>query len=144
MDKGKTLVRKLGQKIKVEDKNDVKLEEVPEPSKEDCEHQQLSNDNKDKISLFTKKEGQPVQDRVTAETFSEKKTVATEKIAVKEENIQAQQRSPITILSEDEGYLLEEDEFTIKTETRVGSCREFSSLEEKTVTPKKRKTKVKV
>ena len=103
---GKTLVRKLGQKIKVEDKKDVKLEEVPEPSKEDCEHQQLSDDNKDKSSLFTKKEGQPVQDRVTAETFSEKKIVATEKIAVKEENIQAQQRSPVTILSKDEGYLL--------------------------------------
>ena len=66
VDKGKTVVRKLGQKIKVEDKKDVKLEEVPEPSKEDCEHQQLSDDNKDKSSLFTKKEGQPVQDRVTA------------------------------------------------------------------------------
>ena len=51
---GKTLVRKLGQKIKVEDKKDVKLEEVPEPSKEDCEHQQLSDDNKDKRSLFKK------------------------------------------------------------------------------------------
>ena len=48
-----------------------------------------------------------MQDRVTVETFSEKKTVATEKIVVKEENIQAQQRSPITILLEDEGYLLE-------------------------------------
>ena len=35
-----------------------------------------------------------MQDRVTAETFSEEKTIATEKIAVKEENIQAQQRAP--------------------------------------------------
>ena len=32
---------------------------------------------------------------------------------------------------------------TVKTETRVGSCKEFSSLEEKIVRPKKRRTKVK-
>ena len=56
VDKGKTLVRKLGQKIKVEDKKDIKLEEVPEPSNEDYEHQQSSADNKAKSSLFTEKE----------------------------------------------------------------------------------------
>ena len=39
VDKGKTLVRKLGQKIKSEDKKEVKLEEVIEPSNVDYEHQ---------------------------------------------------------------------------------------------------------
>ena len=38
MDKGQTLVRKLGQKVKSEDKKEVKLEEVTEPSKGDHEH----------------------------------------------------------------------------------------------------------
>ena len=42
VDKGKTLVRKLGQKIKSKDK----LEEVPEPSNAEYEHQQSSADNK--------------------------------------------------------------------------------------------------
>ena len=54
MDKGRTLVRKLGQKIKSEDKKEVKLEEKTEPSKEDYEHQQPSADNKGKGSLFIK------------------------------------------------------------------------------------------
>ena len=39
VDKGKTLVRKLGQKIKSEDKKEVKHEEAPEPSKGNYEHQ---------------------------------------------------------------------------------------------------------
>ena len=39
VDKGKTLVRKLGQKIKFEDKKEVKLEEAPKPSKGNYEHQ---------------------------------------------------------------------------------------------------------
>ena len=73
----------------------------------------------------------------------EEKIVVTKEIAVKEENIQVQQRSAITILSEDEGYLLEEDEFMVKAETRVDSCRKFSSLEDKTIRPKKNKIKVK-
>ena len=47
-------MRKLGQKIKSEDKKEVKLEEVPEPSNADYEHQQSSADNKAKSSLFTK------------------------------------------------------------------------------------------
>ena len=56
-----------------------------------------------------------MQDRATTETFMKEKIVITEQTAVKEESIQVQQRSPITILSEDEGYLLEEYEFAVKT-----------------------------
>ena len=68
--------------------------------------------------------------------------VITKEIVVKEENIQVQQRSPITILSEDEGYLLEEDEFTVKTDSRVNTYRECCSQEDKAKRSKKKKTKV--
>ena len=74
----------------------------------------------------------------------EDKIVVTEKIAVKEENIQVQQRSPITILSEDEGYLLEEDESIAKTQVNIGTCKEFSTLENKIVRPRNNKNKVEV
>ena len=86
VDKGQTLVRKLGQKVKFEDKKEFKLEEETKPSKADYEHQQPSADNKDKSSLFIKEEDQPVKNMAPAEAFSEEKTVVIEKIAVKEEN----------------------------------------------------------
>ena len=54
MDKGKTLIRKLGKKVKSEDKKDVKLEKMIEPSKEDYEPQQLSADTKGKSLVFIK------------------------------------------------------------------------------------------
>ena len=77
MDKGKTLVRKLGQKIKSEDKKEIKLEEVPAPLKNDNERQKFSADSKGKYSLFTLKEDQPVQDRATAEAVMKQKIAAT-------------------------------------------------------------------
>ena len=45
----------------------------------------------------------------------------------------------LELFPEDEGYLLEGDELTVKAETRVGTYREFSSQEDKTV-PKRKKT----
>ena len=90
VDKGKTLVKKLGQKIKSEDKKEVKLEEVPDPSNAGYEHQQSSADNKAKSSLFTEKEDHPVRDRALAETFMKEEIVVTKDIAVKEESIQVQ------------------------------------------------------
>ena len=70
------------------------------------------------------------------------KTVVTEQIAIKEENIQVRPRSPINILSEDEVYLLEEYESIAKTKARVGTCKEFSTLENKTVRPRKNKNRI--
>ena len=116
---------------------------MTEPSKGDYEPQKFSADSKGKSLLFTKKEDQPLQDRAPAETFMEEKIVVTEKVAVEKENIKVQQRSPITILSEDEGYLLEGDELTVNDESMVGTHREFYSQEDKTVRPKKKKIKVK-
>ena len=137
-------MRKLGQKVKTEDKKEVKLEEVPEPLKDDNEPQMSSADIKGKYSLFTEKKEQPMQHLTPAEVFSKDKTAATEKVTVQEEEIQTQQRSPITILSEDEGYLLEEDQSIAKSEARFDSCKEFSTLENKTVRPRRKKNRVEV
>ena len=62
---------------------------------------------------------------------------------MEEEDAKIQQRSPITVLSEDEGYLLEGNELTIKYEAGDGTYRECSSQEDNTVRPKKKKIKVK-
>ena len=131
VDKGQTLVRKLGQKVKFEDKKEFKLEEETKPSKADYEHQQPSADNKDKSSLFIKEEDQPVQNRAPVETLINEKIVLIEKVTMKEEEDKVQQRSPITILSEDEGYLLEGDELTVHAESRINTHKEFYSQEDK-------------
>ena len=57
-----------------------------------------------------------------AEDFSKGKAVVTEKIVEQKEDFQTQQRIPITILSEDEGYLLEEDEPIAKAEAETDIC----------------------
>ena len=93
--------------------------------------------------MFTHKETQPVQNEAPAEALIDEKIVFTEKVLGDEENTKVQQRSPITILSEDEGYLLEGDESTVSAKTRDGTQREFYSQEDKTVMPKKNKIKVK-
>ena len=56
MDKGQTLIRKLGKKVKSEYKKCVKAEEVTEPSKKYVESQQPSIDNKGKGLLIIEKE----------------------------------------------------------------------------------------
>ena len=93
--------------------------------------------------LVIEKETQPVQIKAPTDALIDEKIVVIEKVAVKEEYAKVQQISPITILSEDEGYLLEGDEVTVNAETRVGTHREFSSQEGTTVMPKKKKIKVK-
>ena len=125
------------------DEKCVKLEEVAEPSKGDYESQQPSFDSENKFLLSIHKESQPVQNKAPAEALIDEKIVFTENILGDEENTKVQQRSPITILSEDEGYLLEGDELTVSAETRVGTHRKFYSQEDKTVMPKKKKIKVK-
>ena len=84
-----------------------------------------------------------MQIKAPAEALINEKSVVTKKVAVKEEDAKVQQRSPITILSEDEGYFLEGDELTVNAESRVGTHREFYSQEDKTIRPKKKKIKVK-
>ena len=85
-----------------------------------------------------------MQHLAPAEVFNEVKAAVIKNVTIQEEEIQTQQRCPITVLSEDEGYLLEEDEFIAKAEARVDSCKEFSTLENKVVRPKSKKNKLEV
>ena len=91
VDKGQALIRKLGQKVKVEDKKCVKLEEVAEPSKGDYESQQPSVESRSKSLLFIKKETQPVQNKAPAEALIGKKFLFTEKVLGEEEDTKVQQ-----------------------------------------------------
>ena len=117
---------------------------MTEPSKKDVESQQPSIDSKGKGLLIIEKETMPVQIKAPTEALIDKKPIlVTEKVAVEEEDAKLQQRSPITILSEDEGYLLEGDEVTVIAKSKVVTHREFSSQEDNTVMPKKKKIKVK-
>ena len=131
-------------KVKTEDKNEFKLEEVPDPLKDDKGPQMSSAEIKGKYSLFTEKKEQPMQHLTLAKVSSEDKVAVPEKITVQEEEIQTQQMSPITILSEDEDYWLEEDQPIAKTEAKAETCREFSTLENKKVKPSTKKNKVEV
>ena len=112
-------------KVKTEDKNEFKLEEVPDPLKDDKGPQMSSAEIKGKYSLFTEKKEKPMQHLTPAKVSSEDKVAVLEKITVQEEEIQTQQMSPITILSEDEDYWLEEDQPIAKTEAKAETCREF-------------------
>ena len=78
------------------------------------------------------------------EFSNEVKAAIPEEVAVHEEELQTKQRSPITILSDDEGYLLEEDHPIAKTEDKAETCREFSTSEIKTVKPNRKKKKLEV
>ena len=84
-----------------------------------------------------------MQNKAPTEALTDEKKIFTEKGLGEEKDTKVQQQSPITILSEDEGYLLEGDELTVSDETRVDTHREFSSQEDKTIMPKKKKIKVK-
>ena len=129
--------------MKVEDEECVKLEEVAEPTKEDCESKQHPDDSENKDLQFIHKETQPVQNDAPAEIFVDEKIVLTEKVSGDEENTKVQKQSPITILSEDETYLLEEDKLTVIDKTRVGTKKEFDSQEDRTAMPKKKNIKFK-
>ena len=80
IDKGKTLIRKLRQKVKVEDEKCVKVEEVAEPSKGDYESQQPLVDSENKNLLFIYKETKTVKNEAPAEALIDEKIVFTEKV----------------------------------------------------------------
>ena len=80
---------------------------------------------------------------IPVEVSKEVKAAVTEEVAAPKE-FQTEQRSPLTILSDDEGYLLEEDQPITKTEDRDETCRAFSTSEIKTVKPNKKKKRFEV
>ena len=140
--KGQTLIRKLRQKIKVENEDSVKLEEVAEPANEDFESKQHPNYNESKYLQSYDKETEPVQDDAPAETFVAEKIVLAEKVSGDEEDTKVQKQSPITVLWNVEVGLFEEDKLPVNYETKVGTKKEFHSQEDEVVVPKRKKLKV--
>ena len=65
------------------------------------------------------KETEPVKNDVPAETVSAEKAVPLENISDEKEDIEVQIQSPITIMSEDEKCLFEDDKVLITDATRV-------------------------
>ena len=112
-------MNKLGLKPKLEDKEEVKAEKISEQVEEDRKPKLFSANLKGKYSLFEDKEEKPEQYLAPTEDSHEEKTVDRKDIDVPKEDIQTQQRSPITILSDDEGYLLEDEQLISKTELKV-------------------------
>ena len=66
-------------KVKTKDKNEFKLEEVPDPLKDDKGPQMSSAEIKGKYSLFTEKKEQPMQHLTPAKVSSEDKVDCPEK-----------------------------------------------------------------
>ena len=89
-DKGKVLVRKLGQKVKSEDKKEVKREEASEAVKDESEPKVFSADTKGQYTLFTEDKKQPMQHMAPVEDSNEVKAIVTEEVAVNEEEFQTQ------------------------------------------------------
>ena len=128
--------------MKVEDEECVKLEEVAEPTKEDCESKQHPDDSENQNLQFIHKEIQPIQNEALAKKFIDEEIILIENISGDEENTKVQKKSPIIVLSEDETYLLEEDKLTVIDKTRPGTKKEFHSQEDRIAVPKKNKLKV--
>ena len=98
---------------------------------------------KGKYSLFVDEKEQPEQSLAPVEDSHEVKTANTKKVAVHEEELQVKQKSPITILSDDEGYLLEEkhlEKTTVETET----YREIPTSGSKAAKPNRKRSKLEV
>ena len=119
----------------------MKFEDVAEPAKEDCESKQHLNDIESKYLQSDNKETKPAQDDAPAETFVAEKIVLEEKVSGDEEDTKVQKQSPITVLSEDETCLFEEDKLLVIDETKFGSKKEFHSQEDEVAVPKRKKLK---
>ena len=84
------MIKKLREKIKVENEDSVKLEEVAEPTNEDFESKQHPNDNESKDLQSDDKETESVHDDAPAETFVAEKIVPGEEISDEKEDIEMQ------------------------------------------------------
>ena len=132
-------MKKLGHKAKPADKEDVKVEKVAEQVKVDSKFKMSSVGTTGRYSLFSKEELQPSQQLTPAANSEETKAVVEEKAAMPEDEVQTKQRSPLTILSDDEGYLLEEEQPIAKAELSAEACREFFTSDIKSVKSNKKK-----
>ena len=83
-------MRKLGQKPKLEDKEEVKAKKTSEQVEEDSKPKLFSASLKGKYSLFVDEKEQPEQYLAPAEDFHEVKTADIKEVAVPKEKIQTQ------------------------------------------------------
>ena len=132
-------MRKLGQKDKPEDKEDVKVEKAAEHVEVDRKLKVFSVGTTGRYSLFSEEELQPRQQLTPVAVSKEIKAAVVKKVAMPEDEVQTQQRSPITILSDDEGYLLEEEQPIAKAEVNAKTCKEFFTSEIKVGKPNNKK-----
>ena len=137
-------MKKLGLKPKLEDKEEVKGEKISEQVEEDRKPKLFSANLKGKYSLFEDKEEKPEQYLAPAEDSHEEKTVDRKEIVVPKEDIQTQQRSPITFLSDDEGYLLEDEQLISKAELKVEIGKEIPTSGSKATKSSRKKNKLEV
>ena len=89
-DKGKVLIRKLGQKPKLENEEEVKVEEASEHVEEDSKPKLFSASLKGKYSLFVDEKAQPEQYLAPAEDSHEVKIADIKEVIVPKEKIQTQ------------------------------------------------------
>ena len=119
------MMKKLGQKTKLEDKEDVEVEKAAEHVEVDSKPKVFSVCTAGKYSLFSEEELQHRQQLRPAAVSKEPRAVVIEKVDMPEDDFQTQQRSPLTILSDDEGYLLEEDQPIDEAEGKHETYGEF-------------------
>ena len=108
------MMKKLGHSVKSTSKDDVKAKKGKEQEAgqvEDESQLKVTPDSfRNKYSLFAREEVQPCLKLTSpASHFEQDRTIDKERVATPEEELQTKQRSPLTILSEDEGYLLEDE-----------------------------------
>ena len=112
-DKGKVMIKKLGHTSKPADKDKVKTKkvakQVAEQEKVSSQFKKSSDCPKSRYSLFAEEKVQPSLQLPTAAHSEEARTIDEEKAAELEDEVKTKQRSPLTILSEDEEYLLEDE-----------------------------------
>ena len=89
--------------------------------------------------MFAGEKVQPSLQLPPVADTQETKTVDEEKAVVLENEMQTKQRIPLTILSEDEGYLLEDEQPVDEAELSAEACGEFLTSEVKSARPKKKK-----
>ena len=132
-------MKKLGHTAKPADKDDVKAKKVAEQVKVDSQFKMSSVGSKSRYSLFAGEKVQPSLQLTPVADSEEPKNIVEKKAAIPEDEVQTKPRSPLTILSEDEGYLLEDEQQIAKVGLSAEACGEFLTSEIKAAKPHKKK-----
>ena len=103
-------MKKLGHTVKPVDRDTVKAKKVAEKVKAVSQFKMSLDFPNSRYSLFAGEKMQPSLQLPPAAHSEEAKIIDEEKDAVLEDEMQVKQRSPLTILSEDEGYLLKDEQ----------------------------------